>query len=250
MWDKNRIYPKIETGYAYTKDMNDELVEKFNNQSFIQGSALLKIKYYYPKYLVDQHLSVKEREDKSETNRMRNRYITQVLTSVDIREIVKIGVKVIEIYESVLYRDNFKINPFEKVIDKLFALRQKHKKENNEVVQLMLKLILNALYGEFLREEFLESYQCKSEDWRMSEYAERVLDYQKLNCRNYIVKMKDDERLEDEVKKVDTLPIQLAVFILSNSKRIMNNFIHANIGFLTNDVYYTDTDSLYTENKH
>ena len=30
----------------------------------------------------------------------------------------------------------------------------------------------------------------------------------------------------------------------------MNNFIHAIIGFYTNDVYYTDTDSLYIENKH
>ena len=30
----------------------------------------------------------------------------------------------------------------------------------------------------------------------------------------------------------------------------MNNFIHAINGFYTNDIYYTDTDSLYIENKH
>ena len=30
----------------------------------------------------------------------------------------------------------------------------------------------------------------------------------------------------------------------------MNNFIHAIDGFYSNDVYYTDTDSLYIENKH
>ena len=46
------------------------------------------------------------------------------------------------------------------------------------------------------------------------------------------------------------MPLQLAVFILSNSKRIKNNFIHAIDGFYTNDVYYTDTDSLYIESKH
>ena len=84
----------------------------------------------------------------------------------------------------------------------------------------------------------------------MSEYDERVPDYQKINHGNYIVKMKDDEGLEDEVRKANTLPLQLAVFILSNSKRIMNNFIHAIDGFYNNDVYYTDTDSLYIENKH
>ena len=30
----------------------------------------------------------------------------------------------------------------------------------------------------------------------------------------------------------------------------MNNFIHAVDGFYNNDVYYTNTDSLYIENKH
>ena len=77
-----------------------------------------------------------------------------------------------------------------------------------------------------------------------------MLDYQNLNHGTYIVKTKDDEGLEDEVKKANTLPLHLAVFIQSNSKRIMNNFIHAVVGFYTNDVYYPDTDSLYIENKH
>ena len=39
-------------------------------------------------------------------------------------------------------------------------------------------------------------------------------------------------------------------FVLSNSKRIMNNFIHAIIGIYTIDVYYGDTDSLHNENEH
>ena len=34
MWDEKSIYPRIETGYAFTRDMNDELVEKLNNQTF------------------------------------------------------------------------------------------------------------------------------------------------------------------------------------------------------------------------
>ena len=61
---------------------------------------------------------------------------------------------------------------------------------------------------------------------------------------------KDDEVLQDEVKKVNTMPPHLGAFVLSNSKRIMKNLIHAFNGFYTNDVYYTDTDSLYIENKH
>ena len=44
MWDENSIYPRIETGYAFTPDMNDELVKKFNTSNFNQASAILKRK--------------------------------------------------------------------------------------------------------------------------------------------------------------------------------------------------------------
>ena len=64
IWDKNSIYPKIETGYAFEKHMKNELFEKFNIQGFTQGSAILKIKFYNPKNLTVQHLSVKEKEKK------------------------------------------------------------------------------------------------------------------------------------------------------------------------------------------
>ena len=61
--------------------------------------------------------------------------------------------------------------------------------------------------------------------------------------------MIDDKGLKDEIKEMNTMPLHLGASVLSNSKRIMKNFIHAINGFYTNDVYYTDTDSLYIENK-
>ena len=62
--------------------------------------------------------------------------------------------------------------------------------------------------------------------------------------------MKDDEGVQDEVKKVNTMPLHLGAFVLSNSRRNINIFIHAFGGLYTKDVYFTDTDSLYIENKH
>ena len=250
MWDEKSIYPRIDTGYAFTRDMNDELVEKFNNQTFTQGSAIIKIKYYNPKNLIVQHLPIKEKEKKIEINRMRNGYIIDTLTSVDIQEIAKIGGQLIEIYEGVIYRENFKVSPFRKVIDILFKLRQKYKDEGNEVMQLLVKLLMNALYGEQIRKDVEEKFACKSEMWLQTESDERVKDYWKISNINYIVNMIDDKGLEDEIKKINTRPLHLGAFVLSNSKRIMNNFIHAIDRFYTNNVYYTDTDSLYIENKH
>ena len=69
--------------------MSNEFVRKFNNKTFTQGSAILKIKYFNPKILIVQHIPVKEKEKKIKINRVRNGYITQVLTSVDIQKNVK-----------------------------------------------------------------------------------------------------------------------------------------------------------------
>ena len=49
MWDENSISLRIESVYVYTKDINGELVNKFNNQSFTKGSAVLEREYCNPK---------------------------------------------------------------------------------------------------------------------------------------------------------------------------------------------------------
>ena len=84
----------------------------------------------------------------------------------------------------------------------------------------------------------------------MTEYDERVKDCWKILGINHIVKMIDDAGLEDEVKKINTMPLETGDFVLSNSRRIMNLILHAINGFYTKDFYYTDTDILYIENKH
>ena len=109
---------------------------------------------------------------------------------------------------------------------------------------------MNSLYGENIRKDIEEKFTGKSEMWMETKYYERVKDYWKIGVNNYIVKMIDDKGLEDEIKKINTMPLHLGAFVLSNSKRSMKIFIHAINGFYTNDVYYTDTDSLYIENKH
>ena len=123
MWDENSVYLKIETGLTFKPDMKNVYVEALKNHTFNQDgdeSAILEIKFYNPPDLIFQHLPVKEKVKNVEVNRMRNGFIIDTLTSVDICEIVKIGGRVIEIYEGVIYRENFMISPFRKVIEKLF----------------------------------------------------------------------------------------------------------------------------------
>ena len=99
----------------------------------------------------------------------------------------------VEVYEGVIYRENFKVSPFRKVIEKLFAFRQKYKDEKNDLMQELVKLIMNSLYEFQIRRDINESYYCKSEKWMETEFDEVVLDYWKLPKGNYIVKMKKDD---------------------------------------------------------
>ena len=224
MWDENSGYPKIETGFAFELHMNDVYVETFNNQTFNQGgdeSAILTIKYYNPPNLIFQHLPV------------------ETLTR-----------KVLEIYERVIYRENFKISPFRKVIEKLFALRQNYKDEKNYSMQGLVELIKNSLYVVQIRRDINESNFCNSETWMKTEFDENVLDYWKIPNENYIVKMKKDDGIDDDYDFKNTLPAVLGAFIQSNSKCIVNTFIRGKNGFYINSIYYTDCDSLYFEKRY
>ena len=49
---------------------------------------------------------------------------------------------------------------------------------------------MNSLYGVQIRNDFDESYKCKSELWIETECDENVIDYWKLANENFIVEMK------------------------------------------------------------
>ena len=127
---------------------------------------------------------------------MRNGFVKDILTSVDNQKTVKVGGRVIRIYEGVFYRKNFKTSSFRKVIEKLFTRRQKYKDKNNDLLQGLVKLIMNSLYGVQIRKDINDSDYCKSEQWRKTEYDENVLDYWKLPNGNYRMKMKKDHGLD------------------------------------------------------
>ena len=156
---------------------------------------------------------------------MRNGYIVDALTSVDIEENVKIGGKVIRFYEGVVYGENFKISPFRKIIKKLFASTQKHKHEDNDLMQSLVKLNLTLPYGVQIRKGNNESYNCKSEQWMQTEYNCNVLEYWRLSNGIYIVKLKPDDGLESDNDVQNKLPSHLGTCILSISKRLLINFI-------------------------
>ena len=61
-----------------------------------------------------------------------DRYIIDTSKGVVIQHFVKMGGKVIRTYEGVIYRENFKISPFGKIIEK-FLFQKKYKDEKKQL---------------------------------------------------------------------------------------------------------------------
>ena len=103
---------------------------------------------------------------------------------------MKIGWRVIEIHEGVTYSEVFKISPFRKVIEKLFTLGHKYQDERNDLVQGLVKLILNKSFGVQIRNDIDHFYKCKSHQWMETELNANALDYWKLPNGKYVVNSK------------------------------------------------------------
>ena len=114
-------------------------------------------------------------------------------------------------------------------------------------MQGLVKLLMNILYVIQIRRDIDQSYKCKSQHWMETEYDDNVLDFWRLPNANYIVKLKKYDGLDGDNDVKNTLPSLLGAFILSNSKRSMNNFVREINGFYNISIYYRDTDTLYIE---
>ncbi|ESO90371.1 hypothetical protein LOTGIDRAFT_164298 [Lottia gigantea] len=110
----------------------------------------------------------------------------------------------------------------------------------------------------FLPEEYKEfkdittSRHLLSEPTLKSNFDSHVKNYPKENEAKYIVGINEEEKEFDCIppKSTRLTPSHLGSFVLSQSKKIMNNFIHVIDGFYKPEIYYTYTDSLYISSRN
>ena len=258
--DKNSTWPKIETAYPFKKHMNDAICYLFNSGKWNQlsRSAFLTIKYHNPENLIFQHLPIKEKINNpyknnrlEEINRMRNCIIIDTLTSIDIVEIVKYGSEILHIYEG-FFCHNLEFNPYTEFFTDMFQKRDLFKLQGKDLLQNLAKKIGLSVYGGNIRKDINEEYKCVTENWMRENFDDRVKEWFPLKNGNLIVKLEDDGGVGDfdKAKSINTMPSHFGSYILPHSKRLMNSVIKQIDGFYNNNIYYTDTDSLYIHKKY
>ena len=182
---------------------------------------------------------------------MRNGIIIDTLTSIDIVEIVKYGGEVLEVYEG-FFCYNLEYNPYTEFVTDMFQKRDLFKSQGKDLLQNLAKKIGLSVYGGNIRKDINEEYKCVTENWMRENFDDRVKEWFPLKNGNLIVKLEDDEGVDDfdKAKSINTMPSHFGSYILSHSKRLMNSVIKQIDGFYNNNIYYTDTDSLYIHKKH
>ena len=258
--DINSTWSKIETAYPFKKYMSGAICVLFNSEKWneLNRSVFLTVKYHNPENLIFQHLPVKEKIENpyknnrlEEINRMRNGIIIDTLTSIDIVEIVKYGGVILEVYEG-FFCHNLEFNPYTEFVTDMFEKRDLFKSQGKDLLQNLAKKIGLSVCGDNNRKDINEEYKCVTENWMRENFDDRVKEWFPLKNGNLIVKLEDDEGIDDfdKAKSINTKPSQFGSEILSHSKRLMNDVINQIDGFYNNNIYYTDTDSLYIHKKY
>jgi len=154
-----------------------------------------------------------------------------VYTSVDIEEMEHDGYVINQSFRGVWWTKKAKI--FENIITELFERRKALKAEKNDA-EVVFKIVLNSAYGKFL--EKIESAKV----FRPKEDPNPRHGKLHNQCDLGNGWIEATRKFDHPHSKK---PSHIGAFILSYSRKIMNNYIRK---LRPENIWYGDTDSLYT----
>jgi len=158
-----------------------------------------------------------------------------------------------------IYWDGEPNKTFGNVIYHLFQERLKHKKAGNKALSNILKLMLNSSYGKCLiKTSNTKKSIIKTKTYKKVDSKWTVLNDNNISkfIGNNFHTIKELRQINDNQWEVNQVCMDksfnrahIAAFILSMSKRIMNEIfdIANEMGF---PIFYTDTDSMHIYDEH
>ena len=214
--DENGTWPKVETAYPFKKYMSDAVCILFKSGRWneLKRCAFLTVKFHNLENLVFRHLRGKEKIENpyknnrlEEINRMRKGIRIDNLTRVDIVEIVKCADVVLEVYEG-FFCQNLEYNPYTEFVTNMFEKIDLFKLQGKDLLRKLAKKTGLSVYGCNFRKDIDEEYKSVTENWMREIFDDRVKDWFPLKNTNLIVKLENDEGVDDydKAKSVKTLP--------------------------------------------
>src|ERR1035437_8269415 len=161
-----------------------------------------------------------------------------MLFSEEMKNAVKYGYKI-----DVLWGYNFKSeNIFKNYVDYLYNLRSQYDK--SDPMNFIAKILLNSLYGRFGMNDNFENIDIIHKVF-YSDFENKFIDQitNKIEIDDYIMVFYNSSENLNEDKEEHNISVGIAAAITAYSRIHMTQFKNnPNI-----NLYYTDTDSIYTD---
>lgn len=159
----------------------------------------------------------------------------------ELKEAIKNNCSVYVLDEHI-YKEEYIFKVF---IENIYKLRLEAKKENNKVMILFYKNIMNSLYGKFGQKVFNKTAICENMNdiyKLLKNDMFNMVDVEILNDDLMLLEYKEDEQEYTSIGKL----VRLSSFIASKSRCNLSAGMR-NVGH--KNVYYCDTDSIFTSVK-
>ena len=137
--------------------------------------------------------------------------------------------------------------PYTEFVTEMFKKRDLFRSKEKYLLQNIAKKIELSVDGVNIRKDINEGHKCATENWMRENFDDWVKEWFTLKNGNLIVKLEDDEGVDDydKAKSINIMPSQSGSYILSHSKRLMNEVINQISGFYNKSKYYGVIDSMY-----
>ena len=119
-------------------------------------------------------------------------------------------------------------NPYTEFVTDMFEKKDFFESQGKDAVQNLAKKIGLSVYGGNVRKDINEDNQCVTENLMRENFDDRVKDLFPLKNGNFLVKIEDDEGVDDydTAKSINTMPSQFGSYILSHFQRLINEIIY------------------------
>jgi hypothetical protein len=259
--DINSLYPTAMANYEYPCGPSElvrnrkkckKLCKLFNKQKY-ELTCILKCKVKVNRKCIIPMIPNKMKDGSIDTTQ--SEFICTV-TNVELQEAIKHGgYEVLEVYMYEEWKEKKYI--FKDFIEKMYNKRLEYKKQKKEatndndkkkydILQELCKLIMNSSFGKIIQKPIDSQFNVTTVKEWTNEIADQHTEYiQCINGKRNVLYRKKNKDVHD-----NKLPKYLGAFILSYSKKHMNDYISAVDGFYKPVIKYMDTDSLYFDVKY
>ncbi|KAL3646618.1 hypothetical protein CASFOL_009585 [Castilleja foliolosa] len=164
-----------------------------------------------------------------------------VYYSEELKYAKKLGYQVLPI-SGYLFEE--RESPFKGYVSSLYSSRLQAKKEGNDAMSFVYKILMNSLYGRFgINPKSTKTEICDSERYNFLLKQSTFIDFNPLRDNlymvSYYVNLDDDPSRWDPPKNT---AVHISAAITANARIYMYQYISRD------DCYYTDTDSIFISN--